>query len=117
LHLQRAFDLLEQPAVRQELESRGSPQLLTQATQLWAECKNDSRLETIKHFRNKFTAHSSKPDEKIPIPMYHEVFGFTQDTTTLMDTFASGTGAQPEPLANWQEQASKSAARFWKAWG
>ena len=115
LHLQRAFDLLEQPAVRQELGLRGSPQLLDDAVALWAKCKSDLRLTPITHFRNKFTAHSSKPKD-IPLPLYDEVFGLARDTMMVMDTLARGTGARTEPLGNWQAQAAHTAKQFWSVW-
>jgi hypothetical protein len=116
LHLQRAFNLLEQPAVRQELGLRGSPQLLGDAVQLWAKCKSDPRLVPITHFRNKFTAHSSKPKD-IPLPLYDDVFGLAGDTMMVMDTLARGTGARTEPLGNWQAQAAHTAKQFWSVWG
>jgi AbiU2 len=116
LHLQRAFNLLEQPAVRQELGLRGSPQLLGDAVQLWAKSKSDPRLVPITHFRNKFTAHSSKPKD-IPLPLYDDVFGLARDTMMVMDTLARGTGARTEPLGNWQAQAAHTAKQFWSVWG
>jgi hypothetical protein len=64
LHLRRAFDLLQQPAVRDELGLRGSPTLLDDATRLWARCKGDHRLLPIKHFRDKFTAGGFKFERK-----------------------------------------------------
>ena len=116
LHLQRAFDLLEQPAVRQELGLRGSSLLLDDAVALWAKCKGDQRLAPIMHFRNKFTAHSSKPND-IPLPLYDDVFGLARDTMMVMDTLARGTGARTEPLGNWQAQAAHTAKQYWSVWG
>lgn len=116
LHIRRAFELLEQSAVRAELGLRGSPQLLDDAMKLWAQYVNDPRLGPIKHFRDKFTAHAGKPNAAIPIPPYSEVFGFARDTMVIMDTLARGTGAAPEPLANWQPQAVNAAKQFWHPW-
>ena len=115
LHLRRAFDLLQQPAVRDELGLRGSPTLLDDATRLWARCKGDHRLLPIKHFRDKFTAHLGKPKD-IPFPQYDDVFGFAQDTMMVVDALARGTGAQCEPLSDWQPAAEQAAGRFWSVW-
>ena len=116
LHLRRAFDLLEQPAVRAELGLRGSATLLDDATRLWARCKGDHRLLPIKHFRDKFTAHMSTPNDDIGLPSYDDVFGFAQDTMQVIEALARGTGARCEPLSDWQPAAEQAAGRFWSVW-
>jgi AbiU2 len=115
LHLQRAFDLLEQPAVRNELGLRGSTTLLDDATRLWAQCKGDPRLPKIKHFRNKFTAHLGRPNDDIALPTYDETFSFARDTMRVIDALARGTGARREPLSEWQPEAAHTAKQFWSA--
>jgi hypothetical protein len=114
LHLGRAFDLLSNPSVREELGHRGSPNLLKKAEVLWARRKGDHRLRSITHFRNKFTAHLSTPNE-LP-PTYANVFSFAQDTIAVIDALARGTGARHEPLTDWQAEAAHTAARFWSVW-
>jgi hypothetical protein len=114
LHLGRAFDLLKNPSVREELGQRGSPEFLNKAEVLWARCKGDHRLLSITHFRNKFTAHLSTPNK--PPPTYADVFSFAQDTIAVIDTLARGTGARHEPLLDWQAEAAHTAARFWSVW-
>jgi AbiU2 len=116
LHLRRAFDLLEHPAVRAELGLRGSPTLLDDAIRLWAQCKGDHRLLPIKHFRDKFTAHLSTPNDDIALPSFDDVFGFAQDTMRVIEVLARGTGARCEPLSDWQPAAEQAAGRFWSVW-
>jgi hypothetical protein len=116
LHLRRAFDLLQQPAVRDELGLRGSPTLLDDSTRLWAQCKGDHRLRPIKHFRDKFTAHLSTPNDGISLPSYVDVFSFAQDTMKVIEALARGTGARCEPLSDWQQAAEQAAGRFWSVW-
>lgn len=117
LHLKRAFDLLKCPAVFHELGLRGSPKLLDEAKELWTKCSaNDARLAPIKHFRDKFTAHSSEPIKDIRLPPYIDLFGFARDTMIVMDKFARGTGARTEPLSDWQPQAAESSEQFWSIW-
>ena len=116
LHLRRAFDLLEQPAVRDELGRRGSPTLLVNATQLWAQCKGDHRLPKIKNFRDKYTAHLSAPNDDIALPSYDDIFRFARDTMMVIEVLAHGTGARIEPLSDWQPAAAQAAGRFWSVW-
>ena len=116
LHLRRAFDLLQQPAVRDELGLRGSPTLLDDSTRLWARCKGDHRLLPIKHFRDKFTAHLSTPNDDVALPSYDDIFSFAQDTMRVTETLALGTGARTEPLSDWQTAAAQAAGRFWSVW-
>jgi hypothetical protein len=114
LHLGRAFDLLKNASVREELGHRGSTVLLDDAGKLWARCKGDHRLPVIRHFRDKYTAHLSTPNESPPA--YSDLFGFAQATMVVIDTLARGTGARHEPLSDWQGEAAHTAAQFWSAW-
>jgi hypothetical protein len=109
LHLRRAFDLLDRPGVRTEVGLMASAPILDNAVILWARCKGDHRLRPIKHFRDKYTAHSSKPED-IPLPLYDDVFSFARDTMMVMDVLARGTGARREPLWNWEAELANSAA-------
>jgi AbiU2 len=116
LHLRRAFDLLDRPGVRTEVGLMASAPILDNAVILWARCKGDHRLRPIKHFRDKYTAHSSKPED-IPLPLYDDVFSFARDTMMVMDVLARGTGARREPLWDWEAELANSAARLWSPWG
>jgi AbiU2 len=113
LHLRRAFDLLQQPAVRAEFELRGSSNDLAEAIRLWAECRGNHSLPKIKHFRDKFTAHLSTPTDDIALPSYEDIFVFARETMRVIEALALGTGARTEPLSDWQPAAAQAADRFW----
>jgi AbiU2 len=115
LHLRRAFDLMQKPEVSRQVGMMGSAAILQDAVILWEQCLSDPRLPVIKHFRNKFTAHRSKPQD-IPLPEYEQLFAFAGDTMNVMDRLAEGTGARTQPLRDWQKEFASSAALFWGPW-
>jgi len=116
LHLRRAFELLKQPEVRDELGRRGSSEMLEKAIALWERYQTDPRREPIMHFRHKFTAHLAKPKGDIAGLNYETIFSFARDTVTIMDALGRGAGPRREPLRAWEEAAKNAAERFWSPW-
>ena len=116
MHVGRAFELLEDPAVKAEMAGRGPPGSLTRALETWRRLRGDHRLPKIKQFRDKYTAHLGKPKPEIPLPEFGELFSFAHDTTQLLDQLARATGARWEGLNTWDSQLRESARRFWKPW-
>jgi hypothetical protein len=115
-HLRRAFELLRDPTIRAAIEKDGSAQVLQEAIDLWNTLNTDPSLPMIKHFRDKFTAHSSKPDENIPIPNYNEFFSFAKKTAGLMERLAHGVGGTTETLDETSDWRLASAQAFWEPW-
>jgi hypothetical protein len=115
-HLRRAFELLRDPAIRAAIEKDGSAQVLQEAIDLWNTLNTDPSLPIIKHFRDKFTAHSSKPDENISIPNYNEFFSFAKKTAGLMEKLAHGVGGTTETLYETADWRLASAQAFWEPW-
>ncbi len=115
-HLRRAFELLRDPTIRAAIEKDGSAQVLQEAIDLWNKLNADPSLPMIKHFRDKFTAHSSKPDENIPIPNYNEFFSFAKKTAGLMEKLAHGVGGTTETLEETADWRLSSAQAFWEPW-
>jgi hypothetical protein len=116
MHVARAFKLLNDTAVKAEIATRGPESSLDEALKTWEELKADPRLPKVKHFRDKYTAHLGKPNPKIPLPEFQEVFGFARETTSLLDQLARCTGARTEGLDTWDYQAQKYAEAFWAPW-
>jgi hypothetical protein len=114
--LRRAFELLRDPAIRAAIEKDGSAQVLQEAIDLWNTLNTDPSLPIIKHFRDKFTAHSSKPDENISIPNYNEFFSFAKKTAGLMEKLAHGVGGTTETLDETADWRLASAQAFWEPW-
>src|SRR5258708_39696016 len=115
-HLRRAFELRRDPTIRAAIEKDGSAQVLQEAIDLWNKLNADPSLPMIKHFRDKFTAHSSKPDENIPIPNYNEFFSFAKKTAGLMEKLAHGVGGTTETLEETADWRLSSAQAFWEPW-
>jgi hypothetical protein len=116
LHVGRAIELLNDAAVRTEIETRVSIESVAHAIELWKRLRGDHRLARIKHFRDRYTAHLGKPKPEIPLPEYRQLFDFARETTVLMDALARATGARTEGIDTWDEELKNSAAAFWLPW-
>jgi hypothetical protein len=115
LSLQRAFDLLKDERVRAEFADRGLGTALADAETFWQRCNGDHRLRTVRHYRDKYTAHIGAP-ENIPLPAYKDVFAFAQSTVTAMEILARATGLADVPVRD-QVDAKPAAQLFWRPWG
>jgi hypothetical protein len=116
MHVGRAFELLMDNALKAEIETRGPEGSLDEALKTWEKLKADNRLPKVKQFRDKYTAHLGKPNPKIPLPEFQELFAFARETTVLLDQLARATGARTEGLDIWDYQTRESAEAFWAPW-
>jgi hypothetical protein len=114
LSLQRAFDLLKDQKVRTEFDGRGLGVTLVDAETYWQQCNSDHRLRTVKHYRDKYTAHIGAP-ENIPLPKYKDVFAFAQRTVIAMEILARAIGLANVPVHD-QVDARPAAQAFWRPW-
>jgi hypothetical protein len=115
LHLQRGFDLLKDAQVRSEFEGLGLQATLIEAEKHWQRCKGDNRMRTLRHFRDKYTAHLGQPKET-PLPLYQEMFAAAVATVAAMEKLAFATGVANVPVQE-QVDAESSARAFWGPWG
>jgi hypothetical protein len=111
-NLHRAVNLLRTPMVR-EIFSK-NPEALAEAVDYFKKCKGDHRLQKIRHFRDKFTAHTGEPEE-IPLPAYKELFSFARETVRCIDQIASATGLADKKIED-NIDAKKEAVAFWAPW-
>ncbi|WFT91272.1 hypothetical protein QA633_23150 [Bradyrhizobium barranii] len=111
-NLHRAFDLLSEGPARDVFGNR--ERALVDAEKHFRKCKDDNRLQKIKHFRDKFTAHIAEPGD-VPIPLYKELFAFTRETIVCIDKIAVATGLNDLSIAA-STSARNDAAAFWKPW-
>jgi hypothetical protein len=116
LHISRAIELMKDAAVRSEIESRGSKDLLAESVKRWGKLKNDQRLGRIKQLRDRYTAHPGNFNNAIPALEFQALFDFARDTTAVMDTLARATGTRTQCLDSWDEELHESAAAFWQPW-
>jgi len=115
LHCLEAAELLKSDKSARGIYQTGEGgKLLAQFEAHWAKCTADSRLERIKHFRDKFTAHLGEPKD-IPEPEYRELFAFGIATAQALDLLALTTKASIRS-ATGNNQALFSAEAFWKPW-
>lgn len=110
--MHQAFNLLSERSVRDVFSSRETA--LVDAEKHFRKCKDDNRLQKIKHFRDKFTAHIAEPGD-VPIPVYKELFAFTRETIVCIDKIAAATGLSDLSIAA-STSAKDDAAAFWKPW-
>jgi|PersoiStandDraft_1058852.scaffolds.fasta_scaffold102873_1 hypothetical protein len=116
-HLRVAFEILrDHKLIRNEIAERGSADALSEAENLWHNLLRDPRLSSVKHFRDKYTAHIAEPDPNTPLPNYTEFFEFARETTKLMEKLAHGTGGTTETLDEQLDEMATSAQQFWRPW-
>lgn len=117
LHIRKAFDIIAKDArASEELMRRHSGDKLKSAQAQWSLCRGDHRLQRLEHFRDKYTAHLSEPDEQIPLPKYDELFPFAVETAKLMESLAHAVGANTHKLSDWNDEIDGSAEALWKPW-
>jgi hypothetical protein len=98
-HLRKGFEEVSKPSARNAL-NKPDPTTLNEADALWQTIQSDPRMATIKHFRDKFTAHSAHPLKGVPLPEFGETFEFARALAKVMEKFALGVGAAPENRTN-----------------
>lgn len=117
LHIRRAFDIIAKDnRISEELMRRHSGETLKAAQAMWHLCRGDHRLQRLEHFRDKYTAHLSEPNEDIPLPKYDELFPFATETAKLMESLAHAVGANTHKLSDWDGEINGSAEALWKPW-
>jgi hypothetical protein len=112
-HAQYAFDLLKDPAVRSEIEKVGHSAALAEAIVLWARCRADHRLQSIRAFRDKQIAHWGCLTN--PPPIINDIFAVSRATAAALERLAQGTGAVTLSLDSQLMGYRAKADRFWEA--
>lgn len=111
LHTQYAFDLLKDPAVRNEVERTGNARALAQAIAHWSKCRGDNRLTPIRTFRHKQIAHWGQTTTQGPI--INDIFAMSRETATAIELLAQGTGVVSLTLDSQLMGYKHKADRFW----
>ena len=114
-HLCVAADLLKNnPLARSIFEVGDGATKVANFEAHWSRCKGDHRLERIKHFRDKFTAHLGEPKD-VPNPVYSALFAFGEETVKAIALMGVVTNTGNELIADGTD-ARQSAEAFWKSW-
>jgi AbiU2 len=113
-HLRKAFEEVSDVNVRRHLNIDKS--VLADAEARWQVLQADPRLTAIKHFRDKFTAHSADPAQGMPLPNFGDMFAFAKELTAVMERFAIGVGTTTEKLSDTDDWRVESAQKFWEPW-
>jgi hypothetical protein len=114
-HLAVAVRLLKKPDVLAVASSYGRPylgQLISEFDRLSA----DPRLNELRHYRNKFVAHLSKPNPSTNLPQIKHLLGFAEETAHMMELLAFGTEVVLIKLDVQVEAYRESADAFWGRW-
>jgi hypothetical protein len=96
-HLRKGFEDMSDAKVRGQLSM--DARAFAEAERLWRKLQSDPRLTTVKHFRDKSTAHSADPKPGMRPPQYGEMFDFAKEVATTLEQFAIGIGVTTEKLA------------------
>lgn len=113
-HLRMGFEEMADPSVRSQL--RMDQQAFAKAEELWTKLQSDSRFATVKHFRDKYTAHSADPKPGMRLPQYGEMFDFSKEVAITMEQFAIGVGLTTEKLSETADWRLESTQKFWEPW-
>ncbi len=114
-HTRKAFDLLAEPAIFEEVASDGSRQRLKQAQQFWRRLDGSPRYAKLKHYRDKDIAHLGERNRTITTPVEAELVNFANSTIDVWVRLAHGVGATGLDLASQVGVHQQSAAAFWRA--
>jgi hypothetical protein len=115
LHVRVAAELLKSDKTAREIfDSSNTPKKVADFEAHWTKCCADHRLQRIKHFRDKYTAHLGEPKD-IPGPEYAQLFGFADATAEAMELLAFATRVAAKSIKE-NGNAPSSAEAFWKPW-
>jgi hypothetical protein len=116
LHARRAFDLLKDPLVRDEVAKLGDAAALKEAEARWQRVCGDHRLEAFLHYRDKVLAHLGKIDPDIRMPMFIDTFELTRLTAGALEKLARAAGIVTLDLESQLPAYRASAREFWAPW-
>jgi lysyl-tRNA synthetase class 1 len=115
LHLRVAAELLKGDNTAREIfDSANRPKKVADFEACWAKCRGDNRLQKIKHFRDKYTAHLGEPQD-LSEPEYKELFEFGNVTVEAIELLALATGVAAKSIRD-NNDAEASAEAFWSNW-
>ena len=114
LNVGYAFELLKDPSIRADVESKGNPAAMIEAVALWSKCRGDHRLSSFLAFRDKEIAHRSELDFNIPRPIINDILAISRNTATLFERLAQGAGAVTLSLDSQLINYPEEARRFWE---
>lgn len=116
-HVRKAVELLQDPTVRRDVQSMGGqPNRIAQFERLWAELDADPRRTVVKHFRDKWTAHSAVPNPQIRPPTYDEMFAFSKAIAGAIESFAHAVGVTRESHQDTMDEMISASQEFWRPW-
>jgi hypothetical protein len=113
-HLQRGFELMQDAKLRSQLAM--DQQAYADAELVWKKLEADPRRRIVKHFRDKYTAHSADPIMGMRPPQYDEMFDFAKEVAGAMEKFAIGVGVTREKLSDTEDWRIESSQKFWEPW-
>lgn len=114
LHLRVAAGLLEDNTTRQVFGSGNGAEKLAAFGAHLTKCRGDHRLPSIKHFRDKYTAHLGEHKD-IPEATYRDLFAFGAETAKAMELLALATGVAVNAISTEPDLVSSPEA-FWASW-
>jgi hypothetical protein len=114
LHLRVGADLLKNNVTRQVFQGGNGLAKIAAFEAQFAKCRGDHRLPSIKHFRDKYTAHLGEP-KNIPEATYRDLFAFGAATAEVMELLARATGVAVTPIKTDPDLLASPDA-FWAPW-
>jgi hypothetical protein len=113
-HLRKGLEEMKDLGLRNQLKMNQTA--FADAEAMFQRLQNDPRMATVKHFRDKSTAHSADPVPGMRPPQYAEMFDFAKEVAATMEKFAIGVGVTTETLADTEDWRIESSQRFWEPW-
>lgn len=113
-HLRKGFQEMADANLRKKLSM--DHVAFSEAEALFNQLESDPRQAIIKHFRDKYTAHSAEPLQGVRPPQWGEMFNFAREVATAMEKFAIGVGVTKEKLSETEDWRVDSSQKFWEPW-
>jgi hypothetical protein len=113
-HLRKGFKDMKEAGLRNQLKMNQIA--FAEAEAMFQRLETDPRMKTVKHFRDKYTAHSAHPAPGMRPPNYGEMFAFSKEVATAMEKFAIGVGVTTELLADTEDWRIDATQKFWEPW-
>ena len=111
--LPKAFDLLRDQAVFQNLAAQGDATRLRLALTRWAALGNDSRLTAIRNARDLDVAHIIPSGNSLPRPRIMDFYGIARETLRVVEDLAAGTGICSVSLEAASQVWTRRAQAYW----
>jgi len=115
-HLRAGIEQLADSNVMTAIAARGDRKRLRRAISLFAAIDGTSKVERLRHIRNKESAHRSARDPNITPASIRDLFEVASTVSRVAEDLANGAGVVSLSLESQLVKPIDSAIAFWRPW-